>query len=82
MKRLLPLAGIEIFVWLVLLITTLIISKGVFSISFGRTVAQLIAAQVSKILVSALLVFVWLTSWKKVADIYLERQLARKRVNP
>ena len=80
MKRLFPLAAIEIFVWFVLLVTILIISKGVFSINFGtRSILLVIATQLSKILGTGVLVFVWLVSWKKIADVYLKRALSRKR---
>jgi len=78
--RLIRLGMIEISVWLVLLFTTLIISKGIFSISFGtKTILESTATQVTKILGTGMLVLVWLISWKKVADIYLRRALARKR---
>ena len=80
LKRLFPLAAIEIFVWFVLLVTILIISKGVFSINFGtRSILLVIATQLSKILGTGVLVFVWLVSWKKIADVYLKRALSRKR---
>jgi hypothetical protein len=81
MKRLLPLAAIEIFVWLILLITTLVISRGAFSISFGTaTRIQLLVTEASRVLASGVLVLIWLVSWKKVADIYLQKELTRERV--
>jgi len=80
LKRLISLAAIELSVWLVLLITILAISKGAFSINFGtRTMIQLIATETSKVLVSGVLVLVWLVAWKKIADVYLRRELSRKR---
>ena len=70
MRRLIQLGAIEIFVWLVLLFTTLIISKGIFSISFGtRSIFESIATQVTKVLGTGILVLVWLISWKKVDGV-------------
>jgi hypothetical protein len=80
LKRLLPLAAIEIFAWLVLLVTTRIISRGAGSISFGTsTLVQLAVTEVSRVLVSGVLVLIWLMSWKKVADIYLQKAISRER---
>jgi len=67
-------------VWLILLLTILAIAKGAFSINFGtRTLIQLAVTDTGKILVSGMLVLVWLTAWKKIADVYLQRELTRRR---
>jgi hypothetical protein len=80
LKRLLPLAGIEIFVWLVLLVVTFLISRGAGSISFGTsTLPRLAVTEVSRVLVSGVLVLIWLMSWKKVADIYLQKAISREK---
>ena len=80
MKRLLPLAAIEIFVWLILLVITLVISKRAVSINFGTgTIIQRVVTEVSRVLASGVLVLIWLVSWKKVADIYLRKELTRER---
>jgi glucan phosphoethanolaminetransferase (alkaline phosphatase superfamily) len=80
LKRLFPLAAIEIFVWLILLVIILIISKVAFLINFGTgTTIQLIVTEVSRVLASGVLVLIWLMSWKKVADIYLRKELSREK---
>ena len=82
MKRLLPLAAIEVFVWLFLLGSTFVISKGAFAISFGTaTLAERVATQTARVAVSGGLILIWLLAWKKVTDSYLTRTLSRKRVN-
>ena len=79
MKRLLPLAAIEVFVWFILLVITLIISKGAFSINFGTgTRIQLLATEAARVGASGVLVLIWLVSWKKVADIYLRKALRER----
>ena len=81
-KRLLPLVSIEIFVWLILLAVTFIISKGVFAISFGTaTLIERVSTQVIRVSVSAGLVLMWLLLWKWVADYYLSRTVIRPWVN-
>ena len=78
MNRTLSLAGIVVFVWLLLLGITFIVSKGVLAISFGMaTLVERIATQTVRVSVSALLVLAWLLSWKKVADYYLSKTLSR-----
>ena len=77
MKRVLSLAAIEIFVWLVLLAMTFTISKGVFEITFGTTkLIERVATQVARASVSAALVLVWLMLWKWVADRYLSKTIS------
>ena len=82
MKRLLPLAAIEIFVWLFLLGSTYVISKGAFAINFGRTtLLESVATQTARVVASGGVVLVWLLGWKKVTDWYLVRTLSRKQAN-
>jgi tryptophan-rich sensory protein len=79
MKRLLPLVAIEVFVWLILILTVFVISKGAFAITFGTsTLIARVATQVARVSTSAALVLVWLLAWKKLADYYLSRMLARQ----
>jgi hypothetical protein len=79
-KNILPLAGIEVFVWLLLLGVTFVISKGAFAINFGTTtLVELIATETARVAASAVLVLVWLLAWKKVADDYLSRTLSRQQ---
>jgi hypothetical protein len=81
-KRLLPLAAIEIFVWLFLLGSAFVISKGAFSINFGtRTLIERVATQTARVVASAALVLVWLFGWKRVTDSYFSRTLSRRRTN-
>jgi len=78
-KRILPLAAIEVFVWFVLLAITFLISKVAIEIGFGTvTLAARIATQTVRVLASAALVIVWLLAWKKAADLYLSRKLFRR----
>ncbi len=79
MKRLLPLAAIEVFVWLFLLGSTYVISKGAFGIRFGTaTWAERVATQTARVAASGGIVLIWLLGWKKVTDSYLTRTLSRK----
>jgi len=79
-KRLLPLAAIEIFVWAFLLGSTFVISKGAFAINFGtHTLAESVATQTARVVASGALVLVWLFGWKRVTDSYLSRTLSRRR---
>lgn len=78
MKRLLSLAAIEVFVWLILLLCTLLISKLAFSINLGSaTIAQRVATQVARNMLSGVIVIMWLVVWKKLTDFYLWRALTR-----
>jgi hypothetical protein len=80
--RLLPLAAIEIFVWLLLLGITFVISKGAFSISFGTaTLVERVATQTARVGASAALVLIWLLGWKKVTDFYLSKTLSGRRTS-
>jgi len=76
LKRLLPLAAIEVFVWLILLLCTLLISKLAFSINLGNaTIVQRVATQVARNMLSGVIVIMWLVIWKKLTDFYLWRTL-------
>lgn len=78
MKRILPLAAIEVFAWFVLLAITYLISKVAIEISFGTlTVAARVATQTVRLLSSGALILAWLLAWKKVADLYLSRMLSK-----
>jgi len=82
MKQLLPLAAIEVFVWLFLLGITFVISKGAVEINFGTaSLAARVATQTARVVASGGLVLIWLLGWKKVTDSYLNRTLSRKRAN-
>jgi hypothetical protein len=77
-KRIIPLAAIEVFVWLVLLTITFLISKVAIELSFGTaTLLERTATQIVRTGVSAALILAWLLTWKKVADVYLSRMLSR-----
>jgi hypothetical protein len=79
MNRILPLAAIEVFVWIILLAITFLISKGAIEINFGTsTLIERIATQTVRLLVSGALLLAWLLAWKKVADYYLSRMLTRR----
>ena len=78
MKRILPLAAIEVFVWLILLLCTLLVAKFAFSINLGNaTVVQRIATQVARNSLAGVIVVIWLLVWKKVTDSYLWHFLGR-----
>ncbi len=79
MKRLLPLVAIEVFVWLILLLCTLLISKVVFSINLGNaTIIRRVSTEILRDMFSGLIVIGWLLIWKKITDFYLWRTISRK----
>ena len=79
MRRLLPLAAIEVFVWLVLLLSTLLISKVAFAINFGNaSITQRIATEATRVLISGIIILIWLLIWKKLTDFYFWRTVARR----
>ncbi len=81
MRRLLPLAAIEVFVWSILLVSTLLISKVAFWVNIGNsTIMQRIATETARVLVSGIIILIWLFLWKKLVDFYLWRTIARRRV--
>lgn len=74
MRRLLPLAAIEVFVWSILLLSTLIIAKITFAITIGTP----LLTEISRNALSGVVIVVWLLVWKKVTDFYLQRTLSRR----
>lgn len=79
MRRFVSLAAIEVFVWLILLLCTFLISKVVFAISLGvDTVVQRIATAVFRMLMAGLIVVFWLVLWKRLTDFYFWRTVTRK----
>jgi hypothetical protein len=80
LKRLLPLAAIEVFVWAILLLSTLLISRVAFEISIGTgTLLDRIATQTIRLLVSGIIISVWLLIWKKITDLYFWRTIAQRK---
>lgn len=80
MKRLLPLAAIEVFVWAMLLLCTLLISRVAFEIIIGTgSLIDRIATQIVRVLVSGIIILVWLFVWKKITDRYFWRTIARRK---
>jgi len=74
-----PLVAIEVFVWLILLLSTFLVAKVAFSINFGNaTIIERIATQVMRNFLAGAIVLVWLLVWKKVTDSYLLRALGRQ----
>lgn len=74
-----PLMAIVVFVWAILLLSTLLISRIAFSITFGtQTAFQILATQIVRNGFSAMIMLIWLIVWKKVTDLYLWRTLTRK----
>jgi len=79
LRRLLPLIAIVVFVWAILLLSALLISKIAFSITFGtRTTFEILATQIARNGFSAMIILIWLIVWKKVTDFYLWRKLTPK----
>jgi hypothetical protein len=80
LKRLLPLAAIEVFVWAMLLLCTLLISRVAFEIIIGTgSLIDRIATQIVRVLVSGIIILVWLFVWKKITDRYFWRTIARRK---
>ena len=80
MKGILPLAAVEVFVWGVLLLSTFLISRIVFSISVGNeTVVSRIATETLRVVFSGAIILAWLIVWKKIADNYFKRTIARRK---
>jgi len=78
LKRILPLAAIEIFVWAALILCIVIIGRIVFEISFGTaTLSERIATQIIRLGISSAAVLVWLVSWKKITERYFWRAIGR-----
>lgn len=80
MKRLLPLAAIEVLVWALMLVVMFLISRVAFAINIGvGTLPDRIATQIARTSVSAIIVVIWLLAWKKITDVHFWRAIARKR---
>jgi len=80
LKGILPLAAVEVFVWGVLLLSTFLISRIVFSISVGNeTLVSRIATETLRVVFSGAIILAWLIVWKKIADNYFKRTIARRK---
>jgi hypothetical protein len=78
LKRLIPLAAIEILVWALMLTVLFLISRVAFAINIGvGTLADRIATQIVRTSVSVVIVVVWLLAWKKITDVHFWRAIAR-----
>ena len=77
MKRLLPLAAIEIFVWAALIVCVIVIARFAFGISLGATLGERIATQIVRLVISSAVVLLWLVSWKKITERYFWRTIGR-----
>jgi hypothetical protein len=78
MRRLLPLAFIEVFVWLMLLLGAFLVSRIVFEISFGtpNLFLTLITDGV-RISLSAAVLYGWLIAWKRITSYYFWHTIER-----
>jgi hypothetical protein len=80
LRRLLPLAAIVVFVWTMLLLCMLIISRVAFEFSIGtETLLGRIVTQTVRVVVSGSIILAWLFVWKKITDLYFWRAIGRKR---
>jgi hypothetical protein len=80
LKRLIPLAVIEILVWALMLTVLFLISRVAFAITVGvGTLADRIATQIVRTSVSVVIVVAWLLAWKKITDLHFWRAIARSR---
>jgi len=80
LRRLLPLALIEVFVWLMLLLGAFLVSRLVFGINFGTS--NLLFTLINdgvRILVSGTILFGWLIAWKRMTNYYFWRTIERKK---
>jgi len=81
MKPLLPLAAIEIFVWVALIVCITVIGRAVFEITLGATLAERIATQTIRLVISSATVLLWLVSWKKITERYFWRAIRGRSSN-
>lgn len=79
MKRLLGLGAFEVFVWLLLLLCTLLISRVAFGINLGPTFAERFLTQAVRLAISGIIILGWLVAWKKTTDFYFWRTVSRKK---
>ena len=79
MKRFLPLAAIEVVVWALLLLVTLLISRVAFEIFIGTgSLFDRIITQIARLSVSSIVVVVWLYAWKRITEAYFWRAINRR----
>ncbi len=79
MRRLLPLALIEVFVWLVLLLGAFLISRLALNINLGGSNLMLtVATDGVRAGVAAAILLGWLVAWRKMTDFYFWRTVKRK----
>jgi hypothetical protein len=81
MKRLLPLAFIEVSVWVALLLCAVAVSKVAFALSLGTTSLERLLTAILRLGLSAGVILAWLLAWKKVTDAYFWRTIARGKTN-
>ena len=80
MKRLLPLAAIEVLVWALMLVVMFLISRVAYAINVGvGTLPDRIATQVVRTALSVIIVVIWLLAWKKITDVHFWRAISGKR---
>jgi len=80
LKRFLSLAVIEVFVWALLLLVMLLISRVAFEISIGAgSLFDRVVTQIVRVLVSGAIAVVWLFTWKKTTDRYFWRTITRRK---
>jgi hypothetical protein len=78
LKRLLPLIAIEIFVWAALIVCVVVITKVAFELNLGNaTLAERIATQTARLVISSAAILIWLVSWKKITERYFWRTIRR-----
>ena len=78
LKRVLPLAAIEVFVWAALIVCVVLIGRLVFEINLGSaTLSERIATQIVRLAISCAAVLLWLVSWKKITGRYFWRAINR-----
>jgi glucan phosphoethanolaminetransferase (alkaline phosphatase superfamily) len=80
LKRILPIAAVEVFVWAMMLLCTLLISRVAFGITIGtEALVDRVLTQVARLLVSGAIVLVWLFVWKKTMDHYFWRTIKHSK---
>ena len=79
MRRLLPLATIEVLVWLALILCIFITYKIDFEIDLGNTLTERIATQTVRVIIPAVTFCLWLVAWKKLTEWYFWRMIRRNK---
>jgi hypothetical protein len=83
MRRLFPLAAIELFVWIALLLSAFLISRVAFAINVGnQTFASRVATETLRVLASGAVAVAWLVIWRWIVDAYFWRFITRRRITP